>query len=345
MKLQKLFHPISIVILLSTIFFLAACKKDAATTPVVTVPTAPKATTSSATWINHTWATMNGIINANSDFTNISFEYGKSDAYGLTKSSVPDTASGNLNINIYSNLTGLDGNTTYHFRVKAVNSIGTTYGADSTFTTWGPPVSNITFNPDLTYGSVSDIEGNTYKTIVIGIQTWMAENLKTTKYNDNTSIPLVTKSTTWVSLSDPGYCWYNNDSLSYGALYNWYTVNTGKLCPSGWHVPSETDWSLLISYLGGESLAGNKLKETGSIHWLNQNTSATNESGFTAIPGGYLTYGSTFSNIRKESCWWSSTEYTTLEAYFRDLYYSYSNVDNGSSSKKSGLSVRCIMNL
>lgn len=342
MKLKKLSHPISIVILISILSFLGACKKDDTTTTTPTVPTAPKAITNAATWINQTWATMNGAVNANSDPTNISFEYGISASYGQTINAVPDTASGKLNIAVYSNLTGLDGSTTYHFRVKAVNSLGTTYGGDSTFTTTGPTISNTRFNPDLTYGSLSDIEGNLYQTIVIGTQTWMAENLRTTKYNDNTPIPLVTKSDKWVGLSTPGYTWYNNDSLRYGALYNWYTISTGNLCPSGWHVPTDTEWTTLITYLGGESIAGNKLKETGPTHWMSENASATNESGFTALPGGYRNYASTFSNIRKQGCWWSGTENSTLESSYRSVYYTYSNVDKGSSNKRSGISVRCV---
>jgi uncharacterized protein (TIGR02145 family) len=138
---------------------------------------------------------------------------------------------------------------------------------------------------------VSDIDGNTYNVVIIGTQVWMAEALKTTKYNDGTPIPLVTDNTAWTNLTTPGYCWYNNDSATYaptyGALYNWYTVNTGNLCPTGWHVPFDYEWTILITYLGGEDIAGGKLKEAGTTHWLSPNTGATNESGFTALPNGY----------------------------------------------------------
>jgi hypothetical protein len=105
---------------------------------------------------------------------------------------------------------------------------------------------------------VKDIDGNVYDTVTVGTQTWMVENLKTTRYNDGTAIPLVTKSVAWETLSTPGYCWYNNDESTYkapyGALYNWYTVNTGKLCPTGWHVPGDSEWIVLIDFLGGPEL-------------------------------------------------------------------------------------------
>ena len=143
-------------------------------------------------------------------------------------------------------------------------------------------------NPWIAYGSMTDKDGNTYKTIQIGTQTWMAENLKTTKYNDRTSIPLVTDATSWSNLSTPACCWQDNvpaRKVTYGVLYNWYTVNTGKLCPSGWHVPSDAEWNVLTDYLGGENIAGGKLKESGFKHWNKPNTGATNETHFSALSG------------------------------------------------------------
>ncbi len=156
---------------------------------------------------------------------------------------------------------------------------------------------------------LTDHDGNVYKTFLIGTQTWMAENLKTTKLNDGTSIPLVIDTTSWSNLATPAYCWYNNDpdyKNPYGALYNWYTVNTGKLCPTGWHVPSDTEWTMMTNYLGGESLAGGKLKSTSG--WNNPNTGATNETGFTAIPGGnrISSPGALFYGLGDMGCWWTS---------------------------------------
>jgi uncharacterized protein (TIGR02145 family) len=152
---------------------------------------------------------------------------------------------------------------------------------------------------------ITDIEGNIYETVKIYRQVWMTENLKVTKFNDGTSITLVPDSATWMDLETPAYCWYNNDSTSYkepyGALYNFYAVNTGKLCPTGWHVPTEEEWYTLISkldakhepfnYFGITSFtAGGKLKEAGTTHWYSTNQGATNETGFTALPGGSRSY-------------------------------------------------------
>ncbi|MBI5010148.1 MAG: fibrobacter succinogenes major paralogous domain-containing protein, partial [Bacteroidia bacterium] len=137
---------------------------------------------------------------------------------------------------------------------------------------------------------VSDIDGNVYQTVTIGTQVWMKENLKTTKLNDGIALPNVIDNAAWAALTTTGYCWYNNDATTYkstyGALYNWYAVNTGKLCPIGWHVPSDDEWTLLTTFRGGYSVAGGKLKETGTLHWTSPNTGATNETGFTALPGG-----------------------------------------------------------
>ena len=141
-------------------------------------------------------------------------------------------------------------------------------------------------SPWISYGSMTDKDGNIYKTILIGTQTWMVENLKTTKYNDGTSIPFVSEPTSWSNLSTPACCWQQNDparKVTYGVLYNWYTINTGKLCPKTWHVPSDSEWTALTDYLGGENVAGGKLKESGFKHWYSPNTGATNEVAFSAF--------------------------------------------------------------
>lgn len=166
---------------------------------------------------------------------------------------------------------------------------------------------------------VTDIDGNVYNTVTIGTQVWMKENLKTTKYNDGTAIPLVIDSPDWSNLKTPGYTWNicgnNEDSIIaiYGALYNWYTVNTGKLCPTGWHVPSDNEWTTLITYLGGENVAGGKLK-AGTADWGSPNIGATNESGFTALPGGVCYADGDYSGIGGDGFWWSSSEYNTNSA-------------------------------
>ena len=163
-----------------------------------------------------------------------------------------------------------------------------------------------------------DGDGNNYPIVTIGTQTWMTENLKTTKYNDGTDIPLVIVDTAWNSLSTPAYCWYNNDfinKVNYGALYNWYTVSTSKLCPKGWHVLSDAEWTVLTTYLGDN--AGGKLKEAGFTHWSSPNTVATNESGFTALPGGFRWSSGYFYFVGYNGLWWSSSEYHTNYALSR----------------------------
>jgi len=195
-----------------------------------------------------------------------------------------------------------------------------------------------------------DQDGNFFSTVTIGTQVWMAENLKTTKYNDNTNIPLVTDGTTWKTLITPGYCWYNNDATTYkstyGALYNWYAVNTAKLCPTGWHVPSEAEWTTLTDYLGGQNLAGFKLKETGTTHWEAPNTGATNETGFTALPGGYrsssIDNNGAFYYILTNGFWWSSKEFPTSNAWNRYVSSYDSYFYSGDRAKQYGISVRCV---
>jgi uncharacterized protein (TIGR02145 family) len=200
----------------------------------------------------------------------------------------------------------------------------------------------------------TDIDGNIYKTVNIGTQTWIAENLKTTKFNDGSVILLVTESFKWaalMTLKTPGYCWYNYDAdmynSPYGALYNYFALdvatNGGKnVCPTGWHVPTDTQWTILTTYLGGESVAGSKLKETGTTHWQNQNTDATNETGFTALPGGNCGYDGTFWAFGVYGEWWSSTEAGVNGAWYRRMDYSDRGVFRDYYYKHFGFSVRCI---
>jgi uncharacterized protein (TIGR02145 family) len=196
-----------------------------------------------------------------------------------------------------------------------------------------------------TGNKAKDQDGNTYNTIKIGNQTWMAENLKTTKYNDGTAIPLITDSIAWVALTTPAYCWYNNDSANkntYGALYNGYTVSTGKLCPSGWHVSTDVEWSTLVDFLGGESVSGGKLKEFGATHWSSPNSGATNETGFTALPGGSRYINGLFFTIKNLGYWWTSTESKTLNGWYRSMYYRNSAVSRSYNNSTNGFSVRCV---
>ena len=235
---------------------------------------------------------------------------------------------GNNNTDVTAHISGLVEGTVYHYRIKAVNSLGTSNGEDKIFTT---------------FGKLTDIEGTIYKTCVLGNQLWMAENLKTTKYNDGIAIPLVTDDS-WGSQFTGAYCNYENtpsNSDTYGRLYNWYAVNTGKLCPAGWHVPSDNEWTVLTSFLGGESVAGGKLKETGTAHWLSPNTGATNETMFTALPGGIRFGNNPFDQLGNRGYWWSSS-ITTSMAWYRYLINYDEVIHRYESVRSAGNSVRCV---
>ena len=249
-----------------------------------------------------------------------------------------------------SNITNLTTNTTYYLRAYATNSVGTSYGNEVTFkTSASGDGSGIIFNPNLTYGTLTDIDGNVYKTIKIGTQTWMAENLKTTKYRNGDPITNVTDNASWAALSTGAYCWYNNDKTTYkatyGALYNWYVVKDSRnIAPTGWHVPSDTEWTALTTYLGGESVAGDKLKEVGVTHWQSPNIGATNESGFTALPsGGRKDFAGTFYALGDIGFWWSSsTKVNDIDGAGSPFLGNTSSIFSGYSRKQYGFSVRCI---
>ena len=203
------------------------------------------------------------------------------------------------------------------------------------------------FNADLTYGTMTDQDGNVYKTVTIGTQTWMAENLRTTIYNDGTAIPNVTDDDEWVGLTTGAYCNYKNTTsvdtiATYGRLYNWYAVNTGKLAPTGWHVPTDAEWTELTDYIGGTFVSGGILKEAGTTHWASPNTGSTNESGFTALPGGYRGYSGGFRSFGYGGRWWSATELGSNHAWRRYIDYYVIDVEGYYSDKWVGLSVRCV---
>ena len=188
-----------------------------------------------------------------------------------------------------------------------------------------------------------DIDGNVYDTVVIGTQVWMTENLRTTRLNDRAEIALVPDGNEWKNLTIPGYCWYGNNeaffSLNhYGALYNRYAVQTGKLCPAGWHVPDNDDWDELSLYVGWDA-GGGKLKEAGTVNWAEPNTDATNETGFAALPGGYRNaYYEDYQRFRYRACFWSSSYPPSFELNNYD-----SNVSSRPSrAQNDGVSVRCI---
>lgn len=197
-----------------------------------------------------------------------------------------------------------------------------------------------TNSPVLLSGTVTDVEGNVYHTVSIGTQTWMAENLKTTKYKDSTLIPDVTNNSEWYTLATGAYC-NGNNPRTYGKLYNWYAVSSGKLAPAGWHVATDADWTKLSSCLGGEGLAGGKLKESGTAHWITPNLSATNDSLFSALPGGDR--DSTYHSAGISGYWWSATEYNSAQAWFRVMNHESTGLGRfPTGNKVFGFSVRCV---
>lgn len=233
-----------------------------------------------------------------------------------------------------SRLSGLIPETTYYIRAYATNSYGTAYGNERSFTTLLDPP------------TITDIDGNVYRTVVIGSQTWMGENLKVSRYNDGSPIPYVVENAEWSSLSTGAWSYYDHDESYngvYGKLYNWYAVGTGKLCPTGWHVPSDAEWTVLTDYLGGVSIAGGKLKEVGTDHWNAPNTGATDEVGFTGLPGGERLDSGSFGGTSATGYWWSANSRNDLAAWSIVLDRNKVNLDlRNYERKRNGFSVRCL---
>jgi len=198
--------------------------------------------------------------------------------------------------------------------------------------------------------NVFDIEGNSYKTIYIGNQQWMGENLKTAKYNDGTLIPNVKDNTQWSNLTTGAWAYYNNyaaNNVKYGKLYNWYAVSpitngNKNICPVGWHVPTDAEWTALTDYLGGSGVAGGKMKEVSTTNWKSPNTDATNMSLFTGLPGGFRTTSGYDRYIYCEGYWWSSSEATSYYVWYRNLNSVHGSAVRTNYEKANGYSVRCL---
>jgi uncharacterized protein (TIGR02145 family) len=257
-----------------------------------------------------------------------------------------------------SNLNGLVYNTRYYVRAYATNSYGTAYGQQESFIT--DPI------------KITDIEGNSYDVVRIGTQLWMGNSMATTKFNDNTSIPLVTDNATWMGTTSPAYCWYSNsvppNKMIYGALYNWYVVNSGKICPTGWHVPTDQEWTTMEIYLQNHgynydgTIDSDNDRETNNRiakalantgFWASStnvgsvgNTdfpSYRNKSLFTANPAGCRYYSSgDFGNVTYSVYFWSTTESSSSEAFTRTLLQYTNYVSRYGSPKKTGMSIRCL---
>lgn len=320
-------------VILSTIL-INACEKE---------PSLPKISTTDVKVISYTSATTGGIVINDGGVSIIS----RGVCWGLSAN--PTTANNKTTDGtgtgaFVSLLAELSTNSTYYAKAYATNIVGTVYGEE------------ITFNIGVTNQGlqVQDIDGNTYKSVIIGDQVWMGENLKTTRYNDGTPIYLVSDGLIWESMTTPAYCSYNNKAVNsnvrYGALYNWYTVNTGKLCPQKWHVPSDSEWKLMeinilmdqyeVENIGWRGTnQGDALKN--NLGWHSPDN-GTNKTGFSALPGGYINNSGEFVFLEINGNWWSSTEFFEENAYYRRLYYNESKIGRFNTYKTTGFSVRCI---
>jgi len=195
---------------------------------------------------------------------------------------------------------------------------------------------------------IADYDGNIYESVTIGTQEWLTTNLRSKNYNDGTPIANVTETSTWDNLTSGAYCWYNNDELTYkstyGALYNWHVVSSDKICPKGWHVPTDSEWQTLINYLGGESIAGGKLKQNNNEYWKDPNSGATNESGFSALPSGIRLTSTSFDFKDEQAYFWSSSDGID-ESSAWIIYLTYDGegaYSEDMADKASGRSIRCL---
>ena len=302
----------------------------------------PVVTTLPITAINYTTAISGGNISDNGG-TNVTtrgvvWDTNPNPTIALTTK----TLNGNGNGTFASNISSLTPGTTYYLRAYATNSLGVAYGNSISFTT-------ITLYSN--GNGVTDICGTNYPSVIIGQQEWIKKNLDVCKYRNGDPIPQVQDATQWASLTTGAWCYYQNSTANgtvYGKLYNYYAVNDPRgLAPLGWHVPNDSEWLVLSNVLGGVAGAGGKLKESGNAHWNSPNTEATNESGFTALPGGirsdnFSPQTAIFSYvlIANNAFWWSKP--TNTQGSFSCSYNSVSVGFTDGIFDTAGLSVRCV---
>jgi uncharacterized protein (TIGR02145 family) len=230
-----------------------------------------------------------------------------------------------------SNISGLNPGTVYYFKAYATNKSGIGFGGIRHFKT---------------LPGVIDIDRNVYDTVVIGSQIWMKQNLRVTHYRNGKLIALAVDTLAWHLDKKGARCNPLNDTTlgkEYGVLYNWYAVNTGELCPKGWHVPTSAEWDTLCKFFGGEKTAGGIMKEKGTSHWKSPNKGATNKYDFTALPGGYRNYLGNFDSIINVCAyWWSSTAKTDNFAWYGNLKFDKEELFIQYFKKNQGFFVRCI---
>jgi uncharacterized protein (TIGR02145 family) len=319
--------------------FSVRCLKD-----INSIVSPPTLTTNTITAITSTSATAGGNFTTDGGVAVISRGVVWSTSPNPTITLTTKTNNGTGIGSFTSSLTNLSPNTTYYVRAYATNSAGTGYGNEVTFTTSTPVAMNI---PCPGISSISDIDGNSYNTVQIGTQCWTKENLKVTKYRDGTSIPTGLNNITWENTTSGAYAIYDNSNVNdaiYGKLYNWYAVRDSRgLCPTGWHVPTDAEWTTLTNYLGGEVEAGGEMKSMGTTFWQSPNTGATNESGFSGLPGGTRFGNGNFLEKNYLAFFWTNTEKNSNSAWIRSLINSEKIVErlNG-LDKLYGNSVRCL---
>jgi len=325
--MSKVWRLTGCAVMLLVLF--CSCSDDKTTTP--TGPTAPTVSTAAVDAITQTTAACGGSVTSDGGATVTARGvcWSTNATPSLTDSITNDgTGTGNFT----SSLSGLTAGTTYYVRAYATNSAGTGYGGAESFTTTAAPT------------TVTDIDGNVYQTVTIGTQVWMAENLKVTHYRNGDSIPNVTDGPTWAALVTGAWCEYDNSPESaavYGRLYNWYAVDDIRnIAPEGWHVPTDAEWNTLVGYLGTDG--GGKLKEADTAHWLGPNTGATNETGFTGLPGGMRGDMAYYIAMGREAYFLTTTEYNSGRAYIQSLFYADAIVARRNLSKHYGHSIRCV---
>lgn len=289
--------------------------------------------------LSKTSAILHATVRTNGSAADVFFDFGTSLEYGQTITTVPAHVDAFNKESVSGSVTGLLPETVYHYRFKVVANAETFYGEDLTFRTFNTL-------------TVNDIDGNTYNTITIGTQTWLAENLKTTRYSNGDTIPYVPDYFLWGNI--PGWGSLGTGARSeninvtdfhstYGWFFNWYAVNDKRnICPSGWHVPTDSEWTTLTLYLGGDIIAGVKLKESGTAYWAYPNLAATNESGFTALPGSHRPDGNGYIDPGWHGFWWTATEYDLSQAMSCTMANGSISVSRGKDNKTSGFSLRCI---
>jgi uncharacterized protein (TIGR02145 family) len=332
-------HRLQTNLILALIFvlMLPGCSKKEEDPPVPD-PTIPVLTTDAVKAITQTTAVCGGSITSDggAPVTTRGICWNMTTTPEITD---PHTSDGTGTGTFTSQMTGLTPNTLYYIRAYATNSKGTAYGITKSFRTLIVVVDTVT-----------DIDGNIYHFVPIGGKLWLRENLRVKHYLNGEEIPQVTDANQWKFLTTGAYCTYDNlasNGLTYGSLYNWHALSDSRgICPSGWHVPSDSEWAELGDSLGGSNVAGGKLKSTGTLEagtglWYFPNTDATNSSGFSGLPGGYrINYGPYYS-VGNVAYFWSSTSYTTDKALLFVLDANNGALNSNFDFKTNGFSVRC----